>query len=395
MFEFTIKHKLNGTQARTGIFKTPHGELHTPELAIVATEGEVKSVPAETTSKLPIKYSIVNTFHIFTKQILSKIEAVSGIHPFSKLPGVISSDSGGFQVFSLGFGKAHGVGKVAKIFPGEGEKQDIKRNQDSENPITINDEGVTFTFNDQTVTLTPEISMDIQHKIGADIIFAFDECTSPLNSKEYTREALLKRTHKWIERCVIAHEPFKETQALFAIVQGGAYQDLREMSAKHMAIQDVPGYGIGGSLGSTKEDMYNILSWTIPLLPENKPKHLLGIGQVRDIFESVERGIDLFDCVIPTREARHKVLYTHQGKKTVRKTTAQPVVIDGHCHCQACREGVTWEQLADLFSKKDGRAYFYATVHNIQFFTDLMAKIRIAIEADTFAELKADYYNYY
>lgn len=239
---------------------------------------------------------------------------------------IIATDSGGFQVFSLGFGKSHGVGKIAGIFPEEktniNNTQDIKNDHyDKYNPLKITDDGVTFVYDNKEIILTPEISMNIQHRIGADIIFAFDECTSPLNSKKYTEEAL-DRTHYWINRCISYHNnskttknnllprrdlqnnhnnisiqssshlknnilPFSTTQkqqALFGIIQGGAYSDLRKKSTRYFAQLDVPGYGIGGSLGKTKEEMYQILNWVIPYLPENKPRHLLGIGHIKDIF---------------------------------------------------------------------------------------------------------------
>lgn len=394
MFEFNITSRDNNTKARTGEFITPHGVLATPELAIVATDGEIKAIPHELHDQLPLRYNIANTFHIYTKNILPEVEKAGGIHTFGNFQSVLATDSGGFQVFSLGFGKAHNVGKIGGLFPEEATGDTSLAKSDIDNPVMITDEGVSFLWNSEIITLNPEKSMDIQHRIGADIMFAFDECTSPLNSKEYTATAL-DRTHRWIHRCIEAHKPYADRQALFAIVQGGAYEDLRIKSAEYMGKLNVPGFGIGGSLGTSKDDMYHILEWTLPRLPDEKPRHLLGIGQIRDIFESVERGIDLFDCVIPTREARHKVVYTRKGKIAIRKMRSINEPIDAKCACIACAQNITFATIAQLFTERDPQAYLYATTHNIQFFADLMEEIRSSISEGTFLKLKEEYYPYY
>ncbi|MFA9288317.1 MAG: tRNA guanosine(34) transglycosylase Tgt [Weeksellaceae bacterium] len=386
MFEFKLNTQDNQSRARSGVFSTPHLELQTPELAIVATEGEIKAIPKELWPELPCQYLIVNTFHIYTKKILAQIESEKEIHNFMNLSDrTYASDSGGFQVFSLGFGKSHQVGKIGGFFPGAEHAV-----QDTENPVTITENDVTFRWDGEDITLNPEISMDIQHKIGADIIFAFDECTSPLNSKEYTAQAQ-QRTFNWLDRCIEAHKPYAAKQALFGIVQGGAYHDLRIQAAEFLAQADVPGYGIGGSLGKTKAEMHAILDWILPILPVAKPRHLLGIGQVRDIFEGVERGVDLFDCVIPTREARHRVLYTHEGRISMRHRKADTSIVSTTCGCFGCREGVTWEQLWQMFVERDPRGMMYTTSHNIWFFSELMAKIRASIQENKFAQLKEEY----
>lgn len=399
MFAFDVKAKLNKTLARVGSFETNFSTLDTPELAIVATEAEFKAIPAEYWKELPCKYVIVNTFHISIKKprgsegdelILERINKVGRVHEYMGLKDrTIASDSGGFQVFSLGFGKAHQVGKIGGMFPGSEFEH-----HDKDNPVVIDDDGVTFEFDNRKIHLNPEKSMNIQHKIGADIMFAFDECTSPLNSKEYTKQAL-QRTYAWLDRCIEAHKNYKDKQALFAIVQGGAYKDLRVEAAKIIGSKDVPGFGIGGSLGKTKQDMYEILEWVIPLLPEEKPRHLLGIGSVKDIFEGVERGIDLFDCVIPTREARHRNVYTHKGRIALRKMKHLKEVIEPTCKCFACRDNITYEKLWQLFLEKDPKSTFYASSHNIWFFSDLMKKIRRSIIDKTFFQLKEEYLKYY
>ena len=397
MFEFNILHK--NKNARTGVFKTPHGKLLTPELAIVATDAEIRAIPKKSINKLPIRYTITNTFHTFTKGLVPAIEQAGGVNDYMGYENVTATDSGGFQVFSLGFGKVHQVGKIASKEP------IITRDHD--NLLQITEKGVMFSYDEKLIMFTPELSIAIQKRLGADIIFAFDECTSPLNSHEYTKKAM-KRTHRWLERCLSAIDhrssiidgrqsspSSNRQQALFAIVQGGMFENLRRESAKFMAKQPVSGFGIGGALGTTKDEVKDVLDWTIPLLPEEKPKHLLGIGQVRDIFESVERGVDLFDCVIPTREARHRILYTTKGKINVRKYKTVNEVANKNCRCQMCSSNLTIQQLNNLFSLKDPRAFYYATVHNIQFYSDLMKNIRDAIAADNFFELKEKYLKFY
>lgn len=384
MQTFTVESKDSRTNARKGLLTVRNRSVATPELAIVATKGEFKSIPKEYWEELPVQYLIVNTFHIFTyKTLLDKIKKENGIHHSMGLEkNVIASDSGGFQVFSLGFGQKHEIGKV-------GRNQFKSNNlQDDESPLHISEDGVEFVYDGESVVLTPEVSMDIQHDIDADIMFAFDECNSPYNSKEYTTQAM-KRTHRWLDRCIVSHRLSKRSQLLFGIVQGGEYKDLRELSAKHVGSKDVAGFGIGGSLGSFKEDVYAVLDWTIPYLPDEKPRHFLGIGQVRDIFEGVERGVDLFDCVIPTREARHRVLYTFdKGKVSIRKLKHRSEVFDTTCSCSACSQRVTYHQIWNWFLEKDPRAPMFASIHNIWFYATLTRKIRESIEQDSFLELK-------
>lgn len=378
MFTFEITSR-NNKYSRTGIFRTPHGDLETPNLAIVATNGHIKGIPKSIISKLNIDLIIVNTFHLFTNNITDKIKPKT-IHNYTDLDKPTMSDSGGFQVFSMGFGKSHQVGKIGGMFPGK-----MYKNRDQDNPVYITEEGVTFNYNGKPLMLSPEKSIEIQEQIGADIIFAFDECTSPLNSKKYTEKAM-KRTHRWMMRCLKVKKNKK--QALFGIVQGGYFQDLRISSAQFMSKLDVSGFGIGGSLGKIKREMFHILDWTIPLLPDKKPRHLLGIGQVRDIFESVERGIDFFDCVIPTREARHRAIYTKKGRIDIQKMKEKETIIEKSCQCITCKEGITWKKLYGFFREKDPRAFLYATAHNIQFYHDLIYNIRESIKNKTFNNFK-------
>jgi len=272
--------------------------------------------------------------------------------------------------------------------------KELFENKDQENPIRIAEEGVNFTFNGEDLKLNPEISMDLQHKIGADIMMAFDECTSPLNSYAYTKKSM-ERTHQWLDRSIEAHRGFEEKQALFGIVQGGEYQDLREESARVVGAKDVPGFAIGGSFGDFQEALGTTVGWVTSLLPSEKPRHLLGIGKIRDIFSAVEQGVDLFDCVIPTREARHRMLYTKKGRLYLRKLKHLEEPIEINCTCRACQEKVTMHQLWQWFLAHDLRASTYTTLHNIQFYADLMREIRESIEMRKFKELREEYSRWY
>ncbi len=391
MFNFDILNKQSGSRARTGIIYSSDRNVQTPELAIVATDAQLRSLPNDVLHELPSQYFIVNTYHTYTKQIIPKIEEQGGIHTYMGLKDrIIATDSGGFQVFSLGFGQKHNIGKIAR------ERIDKKlfENKDQENPIQIAEEGVRFNFNGKELMLNPEISMDLQHKIGADIMMAFDECTSPLNSYEYTKNSM-ERTHRWLDRSIAAHRGFEEKQNLFGIVQGGEYQDLREESARVVGSKDVPGFAIGGSFGDFQEALGTTVGWVTSILPPEKPRHLLGIGKIRDIFAAVEQGVDLFDCVIPTREARHRMLYTKKGRLYLRKLKHLDESIDAHCKCEGCREGVTMRQLWEWFLAYDLRASTYTTLHNIQFYADLMREIRESIEMGKFDSLRNEYQTYY
>ena len=322
------------------------------------------------------------------------------------------TDSGGFQVFSLGFGMEHNVGKVADNYF-INEKKSITNNslkkskalKNNKNTAQkwahVDDFGVLFRnpLSGEKVKLTPKNSMEIQSKLGADVIFAFDECTSPLSDKKYTSIAL-ERTHKWAKESLKYHD---KKQALFGIVQGGAYKDLRVKSAKLISKLGFPGYGIGGSLGKSKEDMHKILDWVVPLLPENKPRHLLGIGAVEDLFNSVERGIDMFDCVGPTRWARRGHLYIPPSsggniknkfriniQNTKFKEDKKP--IDKECDCYVCKNH-SRAYLRHLYIASELSYFHLASVHNVRFILGLMEKIRDSINKGKFRKLKKEWIN--
>jgi queuine tRNA-ribosyltransferase/7-cyano-7-deazaguanine tRNA-ribosyltransferase len=315
-------------------------------------------------------------------------------------PAPIMTDSGGFQVFSLGASIEHGVGKVASIFPGEeAERGSTSR---GESFVTVGEEQGVFKshIDGSTHVFTPERSNDIQRALGADIVLAFDECTSPLHDADYTRQSAA-RTHRWARRSL---DRFRDTeprhgypQALYGIVQGGAFEDIRRASAETIGAMPFDGIGIGGNLGKTHQQMYEVLDWTIPGLPDEKPRHLLGIGDVPSLFEAVERGVDTFDCVSPTRNARN-------GGVLVRFDDGEPVdgfrlnlrnarfrddlrPLEDGCDCMTCRS-YSRAYIRHLFKANEQLGQHLASVHNLHFMARLCRQIRAALEDDTFAELK-------
>ncbi|MEW6617023.1 MAG: tRNA guanosine(34) transglycosylase Tgt [Patescibacteria group bacterium] len=373
MFEILQNDK--DSRARAGIIHTSSGDVETPSYAIVGTHAEVRSVSPDQLLQAKTQLIIANTYHLWLT-LGEKLDSFEGVHARMKLPNtVIMTDSGGFQVFSLGFGREHGVGKVLG-----GEKKKA-----SENLTRITEEGVFFTDENGEHFLGPKLSMEIQKKLGADIIFAFDECTSPEHDYVYQKEAL-GRTHRWAHICLESKS--KSAQKLYGIVQGGIFEDLRKESAKYIGALPFDGFGIGGSFGEKK--MGEVLEWVIHYLPEEKPRHLLGIGKIEDLFLGVEKGIDTFDCVIPTREARHGSAWTTQGridlKKGRYKDDAQ--VIEHGCGCEACASGIPKKQLREMFKSKDNEAGTLVSIHNIFFFNTLMEKIRTSIKENRFNEFK-------
>jgi queuine tRNA-ribosyltransferase len=360
---FKILKKDKKTKARLGVLSTPHGDIQTPSYVIVATHAQIKCLEPEDIKGTKTQIVIADAFHLWEKALqrasLQRKDALCSVAQRLGVEIPSMTDSGGFQVFSLGFGMKDKVGKILKInSPRKAKRQNIK----------ITDKGVYFTWDGREKFLSPEISMDIQQKLGADIIFAFDECTSPLDNYVYNNKAL-GRTHKWAKICLnIFSRPTRSGktesgQMLFGIVQGGKYKSLRQKSAKFIGKLPFDGFGIGGSFG--KDEMVKTLKWIVPHLPEERPRHLLGVGKIIDIFNAVENGMDLFDCVIPTREARHGKLYGAIGSQ---------------CNCPACRKGLTKNKLKDLFKTDKPLAQRHATIHNVWFFNDLLEKIRESIK---------------
>ena len=395
MSKFSYKILDEDKKTRTGIVKTAHGAFHTPAFTPVATAASVRTLDNRDLKELKAEVILANTYHLHLRPGDEVVKKLGGLHKFMNWDKPIITDSGGFQAFSLGFGMEHGVGKIAdNIFVEENYKE-----HSGEKWAKVDDKGVTFKshLNGEKIRLTPKRSMEIQSNLGADIIFAFDECTSPLSDKKYTAEAL-ERTHKWAKDCL---KYYNKKQALFGIVQGGAYKDLRIKSAKYIGKLNFDGFGIGGSLGKNKNDMLNILKWTIPLLPKRKPRHLLGIGAVDDIFNAVEQGIDMFDCVAPTRWGRRGVVYLTpesggnlKNKFRINIKRAQfredKKPIDPKCDCYVCKN-YSRAYLRHLFVANELTYHRLASYHNEYFILRLMEKIRQSIKENSFKKLKKEW----
>jgi queuine tRNA-ribosyltransferase len=381
--------KVDGN-ARTGQVTVKHGTIKTPALMPVATKATVKALSSDDLHQIGTQFLICNTYHLMLQPSADIIEKMGGLHTFMNWNKPLVTDSGGFQAFSLGFGKEHAVGKM--FFPDEHQSSGKVKGKSI---AKITDEKITFRsiYDNSRQFLTPEKSIKIQEQLGADMILVLDECTSPLSSKEYTAHSL-KRTHIWAKKCLDVHST---DQALIGIVQGGHWQDLREKSAHYIASLDFDGYAIGGSLGKSKKDMHHVLNWTIPILPENKPRHLLGIGVVEDIFESVERGVDLFDCVSPTRLARSgfahifpplgskKNKYRFKLISTRYKEDKKP--IDPNCNCKVCAN-YSRSYIHHLLKTAEMLGFTLISYHNVFFMLELMRQIRTAINEGTFLTLK-------
>ncbi|MEB3283669.1 MAG: tRNA guanosine(34) transglycosylase Tgt [Candidatus Sericytochromatia bacterium] len=406
--EFQIEKRLPGTLARAGRLSLPHGIVETPVFMPVGTKATVKALTPEDLDALGAQIILGNAYHLYMRPGAELVAEMGGLHGFSGWKRPFLTDSGGFQVFSLGFGIEHGVGKIAKIFPSEDPKAPARNgrhagpgNASGEKLCRVDENGVTFRshLDGSRHRFTPAVSIDIQQKLGADIILAFDECTSPLASYAYTRQALA-RTHRWaLESLEAWNNP---DQSLFGIVQGGAYEDLRRDSAAYLNAlissehPGFPGFAIGGSLGESKADMHRILEWVCPILAENKPRHLLGIGEPEDLFECIERGADMFDCVAPTRIARHGALYTPTGKVNIRNARFREdkAPISPGCTCYTC-ERYTRAYMRHLFLANELLYYRLASIHNLHFIVQLTRRIRHSILDGTFATFKTSFLETY
>ncbi len=374
--KFSIK-KRHG-KARTGVISTPHGDIHTPAFTVVGTKATVKGITPEMLRSVGTQAVLANTYHLYLQPGPALVEKGGGFGKFMGWNGPTLTDSGGFQVFSLGVAYGKGISKISGV-----EKKSDKK------PLaTIDEEGVTFKsiLDGSLHRFTPEKSMEIQHALGADIFFAFDECTSPSASYEYQRAAM-DRTHRWAERCVTYHKANnKKDQALFAVVQGGRFEDLRKESAQTLASMNFDGFGIGGSFD--KEDIGTAVGWVTDVLPEEKPRHLLGIGEPLDIFLGVEQGIDTFDCVIPTRIGRHGNIFTKKGKVNILNAQYRD-------NFDLMIEGYPVAYVQHLFRAKEMLGLTLASLHNVRFIVGLVDDIRKAIEEERYEEFKAEFLKEY
>ena len=395
MFSFEIQ--ATDGEARTGKLVTPHGVIETPSFVAVGTQGIVRAVCAEDLEARGVQAIIANAYHLHLQPGEELIDEMGGLHHFMGWEGPLMTDSGGFQIFSLGAAKEHGVGKIASIFPEVSDRGGHFNSKKKDRLVEIDEDGATFIsyLDGSRHRFTPEGVVALQNKLGADIMLILDECTSPLHDYAYTRRAM-ERTHRWARKALDAHQRHSEkAQALFGIVQGGAYQDLRETSALFMAQQDFDGYAVGGSLGKSKDDMHRVLEWTVPLLPHGRPRHLLGIGKMEDIFEVVMRGIDLFDCIAPTRMAETGTVFSREADRYAMhllnaryREDSSP--IEAGCGCVACRR-YSRAFLRHLFAAGEPSAIRLAAVHNFCFLESMMKEIRQAIKEGRIEALKKEW----
>lgn len=404
--QFKETAKLPGTLGRAGEIHTPHGVVTTPAFVVVGTKATVKSLkPDDLTAYVGNHMTLANTYHLYLQPGHEVIQGAGGLHAFSGWKGPTMTDSGGFQVFSLGAAFGKGVTKFAKDATDE-TLIDLRPNvytkelADAHGKLcVIDDDGVTFTshIDGSMHRFTAERSIEIQHAIGADIIVAFDECTSPTADYEYQKEALL-RTHRWAKRSVITHRHNYEAvkkQGIYGVVQGGRYLDLRKESAEEMARLDFDGFGIGGSF--SKEDLGESLRVVNEILPNDKPRHLLGIGEPEDIFMGVENGCDTFDCVAPTRIGRTGTIYTHkEGKIDLRKAIhkmdfGKP---DADCGCYVC-QNYTRAYLSHLLKAGEILGGHLLSIHNLHFIVTLTEKIRHSIIDGTYHAFKKNFLENY
>jgi queuine tRNA-ribosyltransferase len=390
-FSYEIVKKGPTPLARAGVIHTPHGGIQTPAFLVVGTQATVKGVSMPELAPIRPEGLLANAYHLYLDPGHELVAKAGGVAKYMGWNGPTMTDSGGFQVFSLGSAFGNSVSKIAKAGAPVAEIKNAGAF------VKIDEEGVDFTSHrdGSKHRFTPERSMEIQRAIGADIIVAFDECTSPTEKEEY-QKAAMDRTHRWAKRCVEAHAKggTKGKQALYGVVQGGQYKHLREESARTLGAMDFEGYAIGGSF--TKEDIATAVGWVDAILPEDKPRHLLGIGEPEDIFLGVEQGIDTFDCVIPTRMGRHGQVFTKTGKKNLNNSKFRELLepIEKDCGCYTCSFATT-AYLSHLFRTGESLAGTLASIHNIHFLVSLVRNIRTALLNDTFVEYKKDFLRVY
>lgn len=385
--EFEIQKKLKNSMGRAGKIQTPHGVIETPAFVAVATKGTLKAITPEQIEETGVQVVLSNTYHLYLQPGDEIVRDAGGLNKFMNYSGPTMTDSGGFQVFSLGAGFDKSVSK----FTSKSEEESIAvydegiRSQHGQLAI-VDEEGVSFTshIDGALHRFTPERSIEIQHNIGADMIFAFDECTSADAPHEYQKEAM-DRTHRWADRSLKAHRQGLSKQAIFGIVQGGRYEDLRKESAEIIGEMNFDGYGIGGSF--SKEDMGTAVKWVNEILPPEKPKHLLGIGEPLDLFLGIENGADLFDCVAPTRLGRNGTIYTPHGKVNLLN---QKYIRDFTPFGE-----YTYAYMSHLFRAKEMLGSTLASIHNVKFISNLVKDIRQSILDDNFYEFKEEFLKKY
>ena len=382
---------------RAGIIETPHGVIETPAFVSVGTKATVKALTPEQIKETGAQVVLANTYHLYLEPGDERVKKFGGLRKFMNWFGPTMTDSGGFQVFSLGAAYGKELSKVVSIT--DPSQLLSERSMDGEEPrlAKIGQDGVSFrSHHDGSLHyITPEKSIDIQHNLGADIIFAFDECTSPTETFKYQEEAL-ERTHRWAKRSFDYHKskPNAEYQALFGIVQGGREESLRKRSAEYIGSLDFDGFGIGGSFA--KEDMETAVKWVNEILPKEKPRHLLGIGEPEDLFMGVQNGVDLFDCVAPTRNGRGGTLYTSRGKINIKNAEFREDLspVDEECDCEVCKK-YSRAYLCHLYRSHEMLGGTLGSIHNLYFIINLVKKMRAAIVEGSFGDFKKDFLGKY
>ena len=364
---YELVKKDERTGARAGIIHTPHGSFPTPIFMPVGTQASVKGVSPDELHDLGAGIILSNTYHLFLRPGMDLIREDGGLHKFMHWDGAILTDSGGFQVFSLG---------------------DLRK---------ITEEGVTFRshIDGSKKFLSPEVSMEVQMALGSDIVMAFDECVPYPADYNYAKQST-ERTIRWLQRCKEAMTA--PNQGLFGIVQGGMYKDLREWSARETTAMDLPGYAVGGlSVGEPKELMYEMLEYSTSLLPQDKPRYLMGVGTPDCLVEGVQRGIDMFDCVYPTRVARNGMAMTWTGRLVMKNAqfTHDHTVLEEGCGCYACRNGYTRAYIRHLVRANEIFGLRLLSLHNLYFLQEFMRRMRQAILDDRFTEFRSDFFNHY
>ncbi len=362
---YELLHIDKTTGARRGVVHTPHGDIQTPIFMPVGTQATVKSMTVEELKENGAQIILSNTYHLYLRPGERIVKEAGGLHNFMRWDRPILTDCGGFQVFSL---------------------SDLR---------TISEEGVEFKshLDGSKHFFSPEKVMQIEEDLGADIIMSFDECCPYPSTYEYTKNSM-ERTTRWAKRCKEAH---KTDQALFGIIQGGFYEDLREKSAKDLIELDFPGYAIGGiSVGEPKEEYIKMLKFTAPLMPENKPRYLMGVGSPDYLLEAAMAGIDMCDCVLPTRIARNGTAMTSHGKVVVRNANYAEdfTPLDPECECYTCRN-YTRAYIRHLVKCNEILGVRLLSIHNIKFLTNLMERVRIEIENDNLANFVKEFYKKY
>ena len=364
---YELVKKDERTGARAGIIHTPHGSFPTPIFMPVGTQASVKGVSPDELHDLGAGIILSNTYHLFLRPGMDLIREAGGLHKFMHWDGAILTDSGGVQVFSLG---------------------DLRK---------ITEEGVTFCshIDGSKKFLSPEVSMEVQMALGSDIVMAFDECVPYPADYNYAKQST-ERTIRWLQRCKEAMTA--PNQGLFGIVQGGMYKDLREWSARETTAMDLPGYAVGGlSVGEPKELMYEMLEYSTSLLPQDKPRYLMGVGTPDCLVEGVQRGIDMFDCVYPTRVARNGMAMTWTGRLVMKNAqfTHDHTVLEEGCGCYACRNGYTRAYIRHLVRANEIFGLRLLSLHNLYFLQEFMRRMRQAILEDRFTEFRSDFFNHY